>query len=337
MTKKNGDLYHPLRKLWKEAYPEKMSKLNPELTSRLQFKKIYIHFFLIIFSIILEAESEKAAIAWFSAHRNDRLQVENKMAQLKLKISSKGKAILAALSKHAKNPDKSTATQANEPISYPEPGPCQVVAISLLDPPAVPLVVTVEESNALPQAPTETVGNSIVSVQPTADSNQIELGVPKNTPAQDKVGAELAAAEKELLVLLKAKASGLLLLPSQQERLNELKKYTSEKSKKLKRLKCQQMSQQPTRDKRKSGTQTQSSASGSSLSKHPRLEDKQEGLLEAILDIVSLTCSAAEKRNMEVMRTIKTLDQLLEQMRNRGKWKRVQFKFLRHSCFLVVQ
>ena len=50
----------------------------------------------------------------------------------------------------------------------------------------------------------------------------------------------------------------------------------------------------------------------------PRIEENQEGLLEAIVELATHGCAADERRSTDKLRTIKTLDEMTSELRHMG-------------------
>lgn len=169
---------------------------------------------------------------------------------------------------------------------------------------------------------------------PTATSTtEQEEGtiVPRKRKAekQEQVATEITAYEKQLNVLYEAKNSGLDLSETQIRRLKDLQIKKRSLQFRLKRLQTQQKSSKKTRENKKKALQRLRTVHPeiavelqSLLPKaigRPRLEHDQPALLETILMIVSAHSDADGKRQTDTLRFVKTLDQLLAELRFLGE------------------
>lgn len=158
---------------------------------------------------------------------------------------------------------------------------------------------------------------------------------PYKTPAQDQLNKEISALNADLVGLLQRKTAGML--NEEQERdLKEKKNKLDELKKELKKKREEQARKQKSRENRKRALDAAIESDPTLKSKlklrdengRPRLEVEQPHLLKAIVDIALHGSAADERRRSNVYRSIKTLDQLTDQLSLDG------YKISRSSVYL---
>lgn len=139
------------------------------------------------------------------------------------------------------------------------------------------------------------------------------------TPKQDAVKNELAIVNADIANLLLRQNKGMITVDQVVE-LKKLKKSKDRLEKKLKKLIDGQQRQQTFRDNLKRKKQKLSEPSPAKASKlnscpgRPRKDDEAE-IMDAIIDIAQYGSSAQERRRFEQLRTVKTLDDLVERLK----------------------
>jgi len=148
----------------------------------------------------------------------------------------------------------------------------------------------------------------------------------RETPAQDKIRAEISNIEAQLTVYKKVENSGLST--SNHKDISQLRNGLKEKKKKLKRLANDAKLQKKRRDKLRDTIQDVSASNpeiakkfkgfNRSSSGRPRIEVDQPGLLSAILNIVQASTAADPRRRTEALRSITTLDDMKSELEKLG-------------------
>jgi hypothetical protein len=240
--------------------------------------------------------------AWWKDNKQERKDIQNKINLLKFKTSSKVNPIFYAFSKNTKASSRNDSALIDSSLEN-------------------------ESAPAIESAPSPEP-----EVLEISDQNEREppKQLKRAAPAQEKAMDELNQYQKELLALLQAKNSGILLSEDQRMRVKTLQKSTKESATKIKRLKTGQKSSKKRREKKEIALrrlQEEHPDAARELNTliaqptgRPRLEREQTDLLDAIISIVTCHSSADEKRRSETLRTIKTLDQLLTEMKLLGKF-----------------
>lgn len=112
------------------------------------------------------------------------------------------------------------------------------------------------------------------------------------------------------------------LTQPERKQLEDSRKKLKEKENRLKSLQSNQRRQKRSRDKLKKRILANPEVAAVLKKKpmigRPRLEDDQEGLLDAIVSIATYGSGADSRRRTDQLRTIKTLDQLTEQLQLNG-------------------
>lgn len=158
------------------------------------------------------------------------------------------------------------------------------------------------------------------------ENNEEKCRTRKRRPEQEKIEESMNVINKRIADLVSARAAGLLTQEHSKE-LKKLKRELSVKKTKLKRLSTLRKAQVKHRNKqrkilkalRQSDPEKLADVTVQEEPGRPRLEESQPGLLDAIVDIVQTYASADQKRRTETMRYVKTLDQLLVELKEMGK------------------
>ncbi|CAG8771556.1 41463_t:CDS:2 [Gigaspora margarita] len=156
------------------------------------------------------------------------------------------------------------------------------------------------------------------------DDTTDHMSKSRETPAQTKLKKELIQLNRELSQLQDLEVRGMLTY-ADSDRKKEIQNEILVSSKALSKLESQQNIQQKYRDRKRQKLQQvedQLKVAGIDMQLirpvgRPRLEETQPGLLETILRLVSSDGQADERRRSEMIRSVKTLDQLqaaLEQL-----------------------
>lgn len=222
-------------------------------------------------------------LEWWTLHKDNRKIVQQQIQSLKLKIQGRGNPILSAFGITQPKSEVPTEKLVHEIINNPHQ-----------------------------TAPTD-------GVVPTENHTD------HTGPTQSKTRQSLVEIDAELLTLVNARDSGLVLSSDQLNRLKSLENSKDNLTKKLKRLQSLQASSKKYREKVK-GKITRLIQSNPENNQivlpkavgRPRLEREQPGLMEAIINIVTYNSTADERRRTETLRSIKTLDQLLEALKLLG-------------------
>ncbi|XP_062535085.1 uncharacterized protein LOC134204280 [Armigeres subalbatus] len=160
------------------------------------------------------------------------------------------------------------------------------------------------------------------NTEKSAKAADCEPGPSGVTPKQDTVKNELAIVNADIANLLLRQDKGMITVDQVLE-LKKLKKSKDRLEKKLKKLIDGQQRQQTFRDNLKRKKQKLSEPSPAKASKlnscpgRPRKDDEAE-IMDAIIDIAQYGSSAQERRRFEQLRTVKTLDDLVERLKELG-------------------
>lgn len=243
-------------------------------------------------------------IEWWNKNKTSRKVVLHQIQTLTMKIKGRGNAILSSFG-------KAGATTAKEFVSCDEP-----VTENLLVAENV-----MEVSNDDCQIVTQNVSSSTFEAPSTSGSRV-------HTPVQLKVKESLLQIDSELVTLMNARDSGLSLSLVQANRLKSLKNTKEESTKKLKRLQCLQLSSQKHREKVKQTVNRLRESNPEAANDlqavmpqtvgRPRLERDQPDLMDTIIRIVTHHSSADERRRTETLRSIRTLNGLMNELKLLG-------------------
>lgn len=248
-------------------------------------------------------------IEWWNKNKNDRSVVLQQIQTLTMKMKGRANAIFSAFGKSTSTPRVEGPTDSTRSDAAVNTVQCSVTA---------PEQSIVQDDVALP-------GTSMASRMIKA-------------PIQLKVQQSLQQVNSELVTLVNAKDSGLSLSTDQMKRLKSLRNSKEDLSKKLKRLQTMQSSSKKHREKVKTAINrlrennlVPASNPPVSMSQgvgRPRLERDQPGLMDAILKIVTHNSNADERRRTETLRSIRTLEELLKELRLLGNCLQI--------CLLIV-
>ena len=161
--------------------------------------------------------------------------------------------------------------------------------------------------------------------QEPAISNRPEIKQ-RDTPAQDKVKKEIAVYESDITAIQTKLDSGLCVSPAKLYALKEEKKGALRNAKaKLRKLQENVARQDRFRaaQKRKIGElkekfPEETVCLGRDAPGRPRLEETEPGLLEAIKKLATSGGAADNRRRSELIRSVKTLDDLKSALENEG-------------------
>ena len=163
-------------------------------------------------------------------------------------------------------------------------------------------------------------------LQPSASSsasNETLLESNKPTPAQDKLKANINKEQTIVLGLYAKRADGMLSIADHAE-LRKREKTLADEKKTLQKTQLNLKRQQTWRDKNKRrlddlDEETRKLVTGKKACTPGRpLKEDQSGLIAAICRIAISGSAAHERRRNEVIRTVKTLDQLVVALRAEG-------------------
>lgn len=153
---------------------------------------------------------------------------------------------------------------------------------------------------------------------PNESSNKLTK---KNKPAQDSLQNELEILRADQLALLKRKNINLIS-EEQEKNLKRLETREKEILQLIKKKQDDCARQQKLRDKRKEVLQSDPDLRKRfcvrDVPGRPRLEVDQPDLLKTIVDLVMLDASAHEKRREESLRSIKSLEDLKDELGKLG-------------------
>lgn len=170
----------------------------------------------------------------------------------------------------------------------------------------------------------------------SSEDNSNEQG--HRTPKQEQLTKELNILNAELVGIL-ARESANLMSDNQKKEAEAKKKRKREIENDIKSLKASQERMKKYRKDKKETLQTailehpelESKLKMKNRSGRPALTDEQPELLNAILEIAMYGSAAHEKRRMETLRSIKTLDELHQELQNMG------FKLSRSAVYYHLQ
>lgn len=194
-----------------------------------------------------------------------------------------------------------------------------------------------------PDVPQECTSNLFLGLCETvitSSSNvKSSLSTARNvTPAQEKLKTEIELLREDLLGLYKRRDTNLLS-QKQAKDLNDKKKELDNMENKLKKLKLDQQRQAKFREAAKRRREDLIDTYPELKKKlkirdsfgRPRIETDQPLLLSTIVDLATHGSAAHERRQNEVLRSIRTLDQLTTELKNLG------FIISRNGLYLRLQ
>ena len=146
------------------------------------------------------------------------------------------------------------------------------------------------------------------------------------TPKQDACAAKITEIRLELQQALAIKQAGLDVDGKQHSKIQELEKLLKVKESELKVLKQNAERQKKKREMSKErmskifaeNPELKKQLKARDKSKRPRLEEDQPELLKVIVDLVEFGAGAEDRRRSEDLRSVRTLDDLHEELKLRG-------------------
>lgn len=159
----------------------------------------------------------------------------------------------------------------------------------------------------------------------TSDDNVAD-NLEREKPAQKKLEDEISNLKTQFHSLVTLKQTGLSTVDKKQ--IDEVKTSIKQKELKLNRLKAEASRQKKRRQKLQEGIQTVSKNDPEAekllknfnrdVTGRPRKELDQPELLSAIVQLVENSSAAHDRRRCEVLRTVTTLDDLVEEIKKLG-------------------
>ena len=166
---------------------------------------------------------------------------------------------------------------------------------------------------------------NLLPIESTSEVSKDKDGLTKKcaTPAQDKIKNELAVLVSDILSLNKRKSCGLMNdamekeLKSKKMRLEECEKLIKRKESEMLRHRESRLKKKRNMEKACEDIPELKTKLGirSSIGK-PRIEYDQPHLLSAIIDLALHGSAAHERRRDDTIRTVKTLDDLVDKLRD---------------------
>lgn len=184
-------------------------------------------------------------------------------------------------------------------------------------------VANSEEVHIVESAPSTSTVEVVIGADEVNESKEVQPHLTREykTPAQDKVKAEISSIRQDISYLSGKKDSGLAT-PEQKQTLKGLRIQLIEKEKELKRkvgdLKRHRQFREERRILIKEKPEVAAELRYRQVPGRPSLEVEQPELLKAIVDIALHGSSADERRRSDVIRSVKTLDELTTELQHRG-------------------
>lgn len=248
---------------------------------------------------ILGIKCEEEVIAWYKVNKKDKSIVQSKVASLKLMTQSRGSRLLNLFAKNEQPTNK-------RPVVVPQE--------------SVPPI----QLHLQHESDTNEFG---------ADASDVEnlLLQPQRKPAQEKLSCEIQKIKDKIFALISARSNGLSLSREQIDELRCLQKKRPEMEKKLNRLQQTEKASRKHRAKKRriwsevaalapEELSGQMKSVSSTTVGRPPIECDQPGLLVTILNLVKAFSTADERRRCETLRAVKSLDQLLSELKNTGNF-----------------
>lgn len=234
-------------------------------------------------------------------------------------------------------PEQHSSThQTNSSESNEIDSNCQTNSVEMPQETTVSLVdLESKKSNSSVQPQDASSSPADSELQESNSSQQLQHLKSHSTPGQDSLRSKIDLANADLVGLLKRKSCGLLS-SEQEKELTDLQAKKNEMMKSLERLEKDRIRHKCFRLERKRKLSALPIENRKALKLHslpgrPRLEFEQTMLLKTICDLAIHGSAADNRRQSEIMRSIKTLDELKKELENQG------FVLSRSALYLRLQ